>query len=152
MNITLKDFMANRKAEIKQQIAALKAELRDIQAAEGALTPGGGGESAAESSVRTRGRITIKDMIVSVLTPKPQGAEAQEIIESIKAQYGKEIARPSLSPQLSRLKEDGTLILDNKIWQLAKTPVPKSEAPNATASDAPKEFEQEIDLEEEIPF
>tara|TARA_R110001606_G_scaffold275969_1_gene424168 strand:- start:1187 stop:1801 length:615 start_codon:yes stop_codon:yes gene_type:complete len=63
--------------------------------------------------------LTIKDMILEVLGPIPEGAEALTILQFIKDRFGKDLERTSLSPQLSRLKRDGILDLDGKAWRIA---------------------------------
>jgi hypothetical protein len=63
--------------------------------------------------------LTIKDMVLEVLGPIAEGAEALTILQFIKDRFGKEIERTSLSPQLSRLKRDGLLDLDGKLWRIA---------------------------------
>lgn len=51
---------------------------------------------------------TIKELIVKALDDHfKQGASAVDLIEFIKNAYGRAVERSSLSPQLSRLKQDG---------------------------------------------
>lgn len=51
---------------------------------------------------------TIKELIVKALTDHyKQGAGAADLVEFIKNAYGRAVERSSLSPQLSRLKQDG---------------------------------------------
>lgn len=160
MNVTLKDFLAQRKAEIKAQIIALRKELQDIQAAEGVLTPA---EDDSDTGL-TGSKLTIQDMILGVLTRKDiiddYGADALEIIKLIRETYGKEVTRPSISPALSRLKTNGRLVLDGKNWKLAAGQAQKNNAPEVGASDgveAPSDNNsgatQTDDFpDEEIPF
>jgi hypothetical protein len=62
---------------------------------------------------------TIKKMVVSILAESPkEGLDALEILERIRQKYGLEIERTSLSPQLSRLKNEGILANENQRWML----------------------------------
>src|SRR5690606_35067860 len=114
---------------IREQIAALRKEYKEIQAAEAAVSNVIG--TAVNSRKSASGEPTIKDMVVAVLQERGSGADALEIIDLIKEMYGKEIPRPSMSPQLSRLKTDGVLKLDGKTWDL----VEKNEGPAGPSDD-----------------
>lgn len=116
---SIRDILAERKAEIKVLQAQLKKEMQDILAAEAAFSP----SSEREVSVtlkRGRGsRTTLKDMIVGVLQQYQSGADSYKILELIKEKYGIEVKRESLSPQLSRLKnDDNVLELRGSDWFL----------------------------------
>jgi hypothetical protein len=108
-----REYITNRRAEIKCQIAALRAEMRDLDTAENALEieTGNSGQRAEA------GQLTIKDMVLGVLSDRgEQGADALHIIRLITQKYSKEIQRPSLSPQLTRLKRSGLISLEGNIW------------------------------------
>jgi hypothetical protein len=49
----------------------------------------------------------------------PYGATANQLLALFKSAYGREIPRESLSPQLSRLKEDKIIVLEGKLWKIA---------------------------------
>lgn len=110
MSTTLRDFIANRKGEIRDQLKALKAELKELQVAEAALD-GQEAPAAAQASGPT-----IKDMARAVLADQPEGLTSQEILVEIKARFEREIDRTSLSPQLSRLKDAGEVGLLGEKW------------------------------------
>jgi hypothetical protein len=119
MTTTLKDFLPQRKAQIKAQMAALKKELQAIQTAEGAIVSDDEEIATVTTQRRKTSKITIKDMIVAVLENKPEGADSFAIIDLIKEKYGKDVPRPSISPQLSRLKtDDGLLGIRGSNWVL----------------------------------
>jgi hypothetical protein len=107
---TLRDFLAAREAEIRDQQKALKAELRDLQIAKAALE---GNQSVPAASALA---LTIKEMARAVLAGQPNGLNSSGILDGIKKQFARDIERTSLSPQLSRLKEDGELTLSGEIW------------------------------------
>jgi hypothetical protein len=66
-------------------------------------------------------RLSIKQMILKVLEQEVKfrryGATASEIRESIKDEFGREIEGTSLSPQLSRLREDGLVDVHENRWK-----------------------------------
>ncbi len=69
------------------------------------------------------GKPSIRSLIIQAMLAKPQflanGATAPELREFIRDAYGREIERTSLSPQLSRLKDDGLLALTTDgVWRL----------------------------------
>ena len=116
-NLSLREFIEKREAEIKEIRANLLKELKELKSARAAI------EEAipnATDKVKPKGGPTIKEMILSVLENRSDGATPLQIIEYIAEQYDIEIVRSSLSPQLSRLKADGKLDLDenNGIWVL----------------------------------
>lgn len=119
-NPTLRDFIATRRAEIKEAMASMRSELKELDAAEAAL---GTKESAPQARPTTsRGDMTIQDMAQAVLQSADAGLDANEILAAIKQAFGKDIPRNSLSPQLSRLKDAGKVIVEGKTWKLASHP------------------------------
>ena len=83
-------------------------------------------------------RLSIKQMILMVLEQEVKfrrhGATASEIRESIKNEFGREIEGTSLSPQLSRLRDDGYVDVHENRWKLtnprAKTAMSLTNNPN----------------------
>lgn len=115
---SLREFIVGRRDEIKAQITALKSELRELELAEAAIKTGTPERLGAPLRTATMsGKPTIKEMVLDVLNGGG-GAEASEIVELIHNRFGEEIPRSSLSPQLSRLKEDGFLNLDGRVWTI----------------------------------
>lgn len=112
MNTTLRDFMDAREAAIKEQIKALRAEMAEIKVARQALSAG----MTDSTTSRDNASLTIKDMVRAILEAAPKGMTAHDILASIKADYGKDIERTSLSPQLSRLKADNEVWLEGDRW------------------------------------
>jgi hypothetical protein len=75
--------------------------------------------------------MTIKELIRMALTEHfPQGATARELINFIREVYGRTIERWNFSPQLSRLRQDGEVTLDEHVWKLIDTEA-------ASASETP---------------
>lgn len=57
--------------------------------------------------------------VVRILEQSPDGLTAYDILTILNNQDGYDpIARESLSPQLSRLKQAGYLVYANSIWKL----------------------------------
>ena len=110
MTTTLRDFIARRETEIREQQRALKTELRELQLAKAAL------EGQAETATLGSPSMTIKEMAREVLSGQPNGLNSAGILDGIRKLFNREIERTSLSPQLSRLKEDGELLLENDVW------------------------------------
>ncbi len=119
---TLRDFITERQAEIKAEQAALRLESQELKAALEAINATAE-QNSENGSRRPSGRATIKDCVVEALREHPGGGSAEEITAWIATAHGLTIPRSSLSPQISRLKAEGVVILNaNKDWQLAEHP------------------------------
>jgi len=112
MSTTLRDFIAQREGEIKDQLKALKAELRELQVAKGAL------DGQVPPPPAPSGGPTIKEMAKTVLSADvaKDGMTSHEILAAIKQEFDRDIDRTSLSPQLSRLKADDEVVLVGDNW------------------------------------
>lgn len=116
---TTKEFAELRIKAILKQMVDLRSELAALRSLKGALS----GKNTINTMSRrsSNNGPTFQDMIVDVLNDEPSnGAEALKIIELIKTKHGKVIARSSISPQLSRLKAKGVLVLNNNVWSLTE--------------------------------
>lgn len=73
----------------------------------------------------------MKELTIRALSERFQnGATASELMAFFSNAWGrKDIVRESFSPQLSRLKKEGKIVREGKVWKLA--PSEKSEAPSA---------------------
>lgn len=124
---TLRDFIANREAQVKAQIKALNDELRELKAAKSAIdgsAPDNGGTSSSS-------RMTHRDMIVAVLDERPDGGTSDKVIQWVKQAFDVEISKASMSSQLSRAKSDGVVGLEiaTKTWRSAKHSTKENEPP-----------------------
>jgi hypothetical protein len=135
----LPDFLtmiAERRAQIKGRIAELRSELNALKAAEETYRAGNAPKVAASDAQLAGTGKTIKDLVIDVLADHAQGADAHGIIALIAKKHGIIIQRPSLSPQLSRLKQDGLLELEGITWKAAgpreRGPDDKSEPLDST--------------------
>lgn len=111
MSTTLRDFIAQRETEIRDLQKALKLELRELQVAKAALE----GQPTAATSP-SGAALTIKDMARQVLDGQPNGLNSSGILDGIKKLFDRDVERTSLSPQLSRLKDDKELVLNGEVW------------------------------------
>lgn len=118
-NPSIQEYLEIRENEIKELRTQLLVELREISVAKAAIVrsryPDG---NIDESPSRT-----IKEMITDVLSVHRQGGSADQIIAWIRETHRTEVVRSSLSPQLSRLKAEGIIVLDDQtsLWR-SKTP------------------------------
>jgi len=145
----LRSYLANRRTEIGEQIKALKAELAEIAIAEKAL---GGDAPEVMTRARSRnGHPTLKDMALAVIDAAgPDGLDANQIREAIKANYGREIARESLSPQLSRLGQQEVLERHGLLWRkkrLSPEEAFGSPPPMPTATEL-QHYQEDYDADE----
>ena len=76
--------------------------------------------------------LTIKDLITKALDEQfATGATANQLLELFRSAWGRpDVVRTSLSPQLSRLKDEGRIGREGTVWFLRR-PRPASELPQA---------------------
>lgn len=89
---------------------ALRAELREIEAATAAVqdSPGSDGARPAATSIQRSGP-TLKEMAIAILMEHPDGLEANDVRDQIAEKFGTQVKRESMSPQLSRLAREGVI-------------------------------------------
>lgn len=123
--------------QLRDALAPLEKELAEARAARAAINRGWGAKAlsfqgASESAPASRDspspyrHLTMKELAVKALEERfPDGALAHELIEFFASEWGRrDILRESFSPQLSRLKREGKVVLKGKRWYLAgKDPV-----------------------------
>jgi hypothetical protein len=120
--------------DAQAQIKAYQTELQQCDAGinamlETAKNLPSTGEDASRRSIMHHARIahpevqqlTMKELVLKALSERfANGATVSELVEFFAIRWGREdVARPSLSPQLSRLKEEGKITLMGKVWLLA---------------------------------
>jgi hypothetical protein len=127
---TFTEFIARRRRELdnaeeqlRRRLAAVSAEREQLGVVERLMI----GERTPQSEIRRaiskrkKGIKpgTIMDRVVKILELNPDGLMANDILRHLNDQPGEDfIARESLSPQLSRLKQAGYLMYRNSIWKL----------------------------------
>lgn len=141
---SIREFLDVREKEIKNLRAELLRELREIRTAKDAIEA----VSIGGSSQSAPSRPTIKEMILRVLAANSNGGSADQIIKWIGETYNVEIMRSSLSPQLSRLKVDTKILLDDdtSLWKLP----PRAMPPVSGLSLPPASPSQRTDLDDLI--
>ena len=87
--------------------------------------------------------LTIKQLVLKALYGHfPKGATSRQLREFFRDAWDRHVARESLGPQLSRLRQEGAIKLDGKVWAVTDRPADKDEAPTEDHSEgAPKESE-----------
>lgn len=109
----LRAFISKREREIRDQIRALKAELVELRTVKLGLE---GKREEAPQEPPSQPGVTIKDMVRAVLAKHPDGLAATGILDAIKADFEVTMERTSLSPQLSRLRKSGDVVLEDGVW------------------------------------
>jgi hypothetical protein len=96
-------------------------ELSGIPPAEPLFPPddGNGDNDPPVAGVLASPDATIGDMALALLREDPAGLTSGEILESIQSRWMPGLARTSLSPPLSRLKQRGVIKLVGDRWMLA---------------------------------
>jgi ribosomal protein S6 len=66
---------------------------------------------------RTVSEKTIKEAVMEVLSETNEGMTAVEILDAINKRFRMNYPRTSLSPQLSRLKQEDKIVLEGRVWK-----------------------------------
>ena len=130
-------------AALSTQISVAQAEISILQSDLGRL-------DKAEAALRGQpltvfksvtppksGSPTIKKMALAVLTENPEGLAAIDILSKINARFSKSYSRTSLSPQLSRLFNDGEIHKRGKLWVLGPSLLKKAVMERKAAREEP---------------
>ena len=160
------DELTREKASLQTRLGPIISELDQIDIAIRAMTGkviSASGTAASSASVAHHKRIahpdiqklTFKQLIVKALGEHfTNGATANELLELFERKWGRRLMRTSLSPQLSRLKNDKIIELEGKVWHLSK-PVKAFGVPglfpneNGEAEASPDVAESAISAEHE---
>ncbi len=125
-----RDLLLNRRSEISGKVTPLIldiARLREVLPAKQSELASWNAElDQIQSALRAieeteiKSQLTIKQAVLEVLNDHRDGMTALEILAGINTRYfGGRIVRSSLSPQLSRLKDnDGKIELRGNKWFL----------------------------------
>jgi hypothetical protein len=132
--------VGNRVAALRAELAAKELELTQIRSAMawmggtggeinvaksldgGDGSPSNHSETASSALFSSFDTMTLKQLIMSALRVQfPSGATPAQIRDFIHDAYGRKIPLPSLRPQLSRLRADGSLSRDEitRLWRLS---------------------------------
>lgn len=122
------DLLVARREEVKAQMAPLKAELEEINAALAAID-----DRSGMVRVRYRTRRSIGDLAIEVLRNYPDGARTRRIVREVSERFNRVVKNQNMSWHLSHLKSGGRVVLDGGLWRL---PTTKHEASDVASSDA----------------
>ncbi len=113
-------FIRKRRAEVQRELHDLDVAERIYRDSGVELIPGQVSLFSTPTSVQPRK--SIKQMVLEVLDDvSPHGLTALEILDQIRARWSYELPRTSLSPQLTRLKNDGLIFSDKGVWKRTTT-------------------------------
>lgn len=73
-----------------------------------------------QSVIRKLPTVTLKQAVLIVLKEQGHPMQALDILDAINKKFDADFPRTSLSPQLSRLKDDNLLERDGRIWHLTE--------------------------------
>lgn len=149
--------IAKELSNLKPRVFALEEEDRQIEAGiramQGVIAPTGNRASAASVAHFARianpdiAKLTIKEMVVKALAESfPNGATANQLLDHFYRAWGRKEMRTSLSPQLSRLKEDKMISLEGRVWHLG----PKEKGAASAAPETGEGATSLDTLQEEI--
>jgi predicted glycosyltransferase len=109
-----------REAEIplREQLSEIDRERREIEKTAKAI----GLESARKQDANhaETQKKTMKEVALEILSTAPKGLTALEILRELNTRMNTSYERTSLSPQLSRLKQEGKVVQDGIAWLLVK--------------------------------
>jgi hypothetical protein len=90
---------------------------RQIDQATGCLFSDLGEEISLRGITKRLGKTT-QEMVIDILSDKPNGLSALDILDEINRRWSLGLVRTSLSPQISRLKQKGKLRYSEGLWIL----------------------------------
>lgn len=134
VNESLSAFIQRRRLEIEEEEGPLRERLAYLhtekaQINRAAIAAGIDDKPASGSEIRKRGpkprNGTIKQAVVEILTANGQGLTAINLLADLNHRNGTTLLRSSLSPQLTRLKDEGFICLTQGHWHLPGQPAIK---------------------------
>jgi len=112
-------------ADIDFKMAAHRASMEQLQLTENnALSlpyedPSSvGSYNALSQAPSNYAEWSVKDMILHILRGTPMGHDVRMILNLMNSVFGVEVPRTTVSPQLSRMKQDGVLELHGDVWRM----------------------------------
>lgn len=119
--MNVEENLKEQLSEISNKIKDLLFEKKRIKAALELVRGMSSPNSDSPKLINKSRELTFKDKIKITLSDEfPDGAVSRDILDYCNKTWPEfKIKRSSLSPQLSRLKSEGVIILDDNIWRLA---------------------------------
>jgi hypothetical protein len=127
------EFIRSRRLALQKEMRELdSAERLYLKAQQGAiafdLTPPIDNSSSVQNLLTGHPRRTIKGMVRDLLTStQPNGLTALQLLDLMKLHWGENVERTSLSPQLTRLKDDGVIFNEHGVWKIKKQDAPPAD-------------------------
>lgn len=118
------EYIDAREAEVKEQMAALKAELDELRVARDAIKARSAAAAFSPSSRQTerKDRLTHRQMVLAVLEEHPEGGERNTVKQWVKDRFEIDMPETSVSSHLSRLRSQDQQVAFNsttKFWRAA---------------------------------
>ena len=109
-------FLKEREEALVRERARIDRDLEEVRVALAAVAQA----REAMDGYASADRPTIKEMARVILAKADVGLSAEMIMREMRNQFDAEVPRTSLSPQLSRLKQDGLVDLNERtgLWSL----------------------------------
>lgn len=63
--------------------------------------------------------LSVREMLVHILRGSPRGLDVRTLLNLLKSVFGADVPRTTVSPQLSRMKQEGLLTLEGDVWKLS---------------------------------
>jgi hypothetical protein len=129
---TLRDILTEHLAGLDSRIEGLRVELQALETERDntekmlATLPDKSAETSVPAGYRVKrallpafAYLTIKELALKALREKfTNGATATQMVEHFKSAWGREVMRTSLSPQLTRLKDEKKIDIRGNQWFL----------------------------------
>jgi len=131
-------MLLSRKASLSNAIAEFQAELNDIDAALAGIS---GKDTRSSAQQRTQRPKSIQEQILHTLKNHPEGGSSRWFVKSLLDEFNREISPRNMSWNLSRLKSEGRLVLDNGRWKMRPL---KNETPSEDKSEGVSEITGEV--------
>lgn len=134
ISVSMNDFLGY----VRKRRAELQKELNELEIAERIYRESGvqmmpEGQHHLFMPVKPFRPPSMKEMVKEILDEMyPHGLTARELLNQIGTRWNAEIKRESLSPQLTRLKNENEIRNDNGVWKRVKQDASPAQADEAS--------------------
>jgi len=118
--VTLRRTLVEQLEAAEAAVESLRDEIAGIDRALGVVSKGDPLSPHVARPSRKGARLSMKDLTLEALRDHfPEGATVNDLLSCFSERYQRpDIARTSLSPQLTRLKEEGRISRSGMVWHL----------------------------------
>ena len=125
MTETLRAFIDRRLRELRDAETPLREHMNEIDRERKELEKtakliGMEGVYRQDAERAEAQKKTMKEAVVEILSAVPRGLTALDILRELNTRMNTTYPRTSLSPQLSRLKQEGKVTQSGIVWSLDK--------------------------------